>query len=80
MVNEEGRERSYRYDADGNLIELKDFDGSLLKKEYNALGKLCRESDAQGRETSYHYDRMWNLTQITYPDKTSINGESPIPV
>ena len=51
-----------------NILEIRDFDGSTVKREYNALNRPSRLTDQEGKETLLSYDVMWNLARITEPN------------
>lgn len=63
-----GDKRSYEYDKSNKVTKIIDFDGSIIQRAYNVLGKPEKITDQLGRVTKLQYDAMWNLACITEPN------------
>lgn len=83
FIDEIGRRTEYDYDDLNRLIKttLADPDGEEVELEspelfyeYNALGRLTKETDALGRTTSYVYGAFGKLLSMTQSDP---DGEEP---
>ena len=76
IKNGSAAEITYTYDNTGNITQIKE--GATLKKsyEYDALGQLIRENDADANKTyTYTYDNAGNiLTKSTYAYTTGTLG------
>ncbi len=68
---DDGIGMEYSYDEMNRLKEIKDPEGNVIKKfEYNSLGKIIKEIDAQGYATLYTYNLIgWLLEKRTPVDK-----------
>ncbi len=72
MRYSDGREAGYRYNKRGELVELKDWNGTVTM-EYGRTGRLAKVTDHNGRSTGYGYDANGNITAIDYPDGSVVN-------
>lgn len=72
MTDPENNATNYKYDGQGNLLEVDEVDGSKTLYAYTPTGKLARVSDARGLITEYEYDRQSRLTKVKNSDGTSI--------
>lgn len=70
MAYSDGRTVSFRYNRRGELVEMKDWNGTAAM-ERDVLGRLVKVTDHNGRETGFAYDAAGNRTKITYPDGTA---------
>lgn len=61
VINDNGEERSFTYNANGKVTKVVDYDGSSITKEYNEINKTSKIVDAFGNKTLYEYDVMWNV-------------------
>uniref|UniRef100_UPI0005277950 DUF6531 domain-containing protein n=2 Tax=Hahella ganghwensis TaxID=286420 RepID=UPI0005277950 len=69
--------QQYRYDSDGNLVEVIDASGARLTSRYDEQGNLLEQHDALGFVTTYTYnDRNQIETQTRYQvaDPDGIEG------
>ena len=71
MCYSDGREAAFRYNKRGELVELKDWNGTATM-EYGLTGRLAKVTDHEGRVTGYAYDAAGNRTGITYPDGNTV--------
>ncbi len=62
---------SYRYDADGQRISMRDGTGTT-SDTYDSLHRLTQETNGAGQTVGYGYDLDGNLTSITYPSGTTV--------
>ena len=63
-----GRETSYLYDPEGNVIAITAPDGSSTQIDYHeTLNLPVAVNDPAGRITAYNYDKRGNLISITDP-------------
>ncbi|KKQ34728.1 MAG: hypothetical protein US52_C0049G0006, partial [candidate division WS6 bacterium GW2011_GWA2_37_6] len=53
---------NYTYDANGNLVEIKNPNDNITKFEYDALNRQIKEVDALGNSWTYQYDPAGNRT------------------
>lgn len=71
-VRQSDRNRTdYRYDQNGNLIQVQRFKPSGSEDtvyEYDGLGQLVREIDPLGNATTYAYDAYGNRTMSRSPE------------
>lgn len=64
---------SYEYDANGNVLEVKEDPKGLLNmsktivRKYDNLNRVTSYTDYKGREVKYGYDELGNLRTLTYP-------------
>lgn len=72
MRYSDGREAGFRYNKRGELVELKDWNGTV-NMEYGRTGRLAKVTDHNGRSTGYGYDANGNITSIDYPDGSVVN-------
>ena len=56
---------SYKYDENGNLIEMTDAFGRKTRYEYDALDRLINLTDALNQSATHEYDNLGNLINIT---------------
>jgi len=63
---------NYRYDRDGNLIELKDILGKVTTYKYDELGRLSEVWDASQKEASYTYNLDNTIASICYGNGTTV--------
>ncbi|OZG69902.1 hypothetical protein BTA51_28785, partial [Hahella sp. CCB-MM4] len=69
--------QQYRYDSDGNLVEVTDAKGARISSRYDEHGNLLEQHDALGFVTAYTYnDRHQIETQTRYlvADPDGIEG------
>jgi RHS repeat-associated protein len=59
-----------RYDANGNLIEYQDRDGSVYRYGYTSWSLLHKEINPAGGATTYEYSTSALLTRLTDPGGT----------
>ncbi|MFT3858175.1 MAG: hypothetical protein QM742_11985 [Aquabacterium sp.] len=76
---------SRKYDASGNLIEVKAADGARTLMYYDALGRKVSEVGPTGMMTAYTYDAAGNVVvQRVYGDAValpaSVGSTAPTPV
>lgn len=63
----------YSYDANGNVLKIKDRIHDLLThKEYDSLNRLIKDTLANGLSISYSYDGLNQPQTITFPDQTGL--------
>lgn len=67
-----GWNAAFRYNKRGELVELKDWNGTVTM-EYGRTGKLAKVTDHNGRIIGYNYDANGNVTGITYPDSSTVD-------
>ncbi len=72
MRYSDGREAGFRYNKRGELVELKDWNGTVTM-DYDRTGRLAKVTDHNGRSTGYGYDANGNITAIDYPDGSVVN-------
>lgn len=60
----------YQYDANGNLIYVRNPDQTETTALYNNWGHVTSITDANGRTTGFIYDQAGNLVRTNYPDGT----------
>ena len=88
-VNQGNQTRSFKYDAQGNLVyervpeetaTINDGTGTLWTKKYTytSFGDVATRTDARGVVTSYNYDSLNRLTAISY-DTTNAPGVTATP-
>lgn len=71
MRYSDGKEAIFRYNKRGELVELKDWNGTV-SMEYGKTGRLTRVNDHNERITGYGYDPNGNITGIDYPDGSTV--------
>ena len=52
-------------DPTGNIIQMKDPNGHIVKQEYDDLNRLTKSIDAEAGESLYAYDNKGNLMSLT---------------
>ncbi|MBO4999055.1 MAG: fibronectin type III domain-containing protein, partial [Lachnospira sp.] len=72
MNYSDGRAATFRYNKRGELVEMKDWNGTV-SMERDRLGRLTKVTDHNGYVTGYSYDAMGNKTEIFYPDGSGVN-------
>jgi YD repeat-containing protein len=63
--------RRWSYDANGNVLELVDGDGSASRFEYASWNLLHREIDPLGNATEYAYTKRERITKVVDPGGTT---------
>jgi RHS repeat-associated protein len=63
-----GRNYSFKYDQQENLIELTHSNGKKQLWEYDALGRMIETIDVRGLTTKYKYDVMGNAIWLREAD------------
>ncbi len=71
MNYSDGRVAAFRYNKRGELVEMKDWNGTV-SMERDRLGRLTKVTDHNGYITGYSYDAAGNKTGIRYPDGSSV--------
>ena len=71
MRYSDGKEAFFRYNGRGELVEVKDWNGTA-SMEYGRMGRLAKVTDHNGRVTGYRYDAAGNRTGIVYPDGSTV--------
>lgn len=71
MCYSDGREAAFRYNKRGELVELRDWNGTV-SMEYGRTGRLAKVTDHNERTTGYGYDPNGNITGIDYPDGSTV--------
>lgn len=64
-----GRAVGYAYDGEGRVVSRTDWTGEATR-EYDAAGRLMKETDGEGRALAYGYDGDGRVVSVTYPDGT----------
>ncbi len=64
------------YDANGRLESVTEA-GKTITRHYNTLGQLDRFTDGAGNVIAYKCDRVSNLTELTYPEGSTVSGAAP---
>ncbi|MFN7841532.1 MAG: putative Ig domain-containing protein [Pirellula sp.] len=72
-------EVTQRFNAEGNLVESIFPDGSSIKSEYDALGKLDSEIDQMGNRKQFDYDSSGTLSSSSLPSYTNQNNQTVTP-
>ncbi len=72
MSYSDGRQAAFRYNKRGELVEMKDWNGTMTL-ERDVLGRLTGVTDHDGHVTGYTYDPAGNRTSIRYPDESVVN-------
>ncbi len=67
IINANGVEYTFRYDADLRLVERKTFDGRVLRTAWDGA-RVAATFDGQGRKTSYAYDMRGLVTSQSSED------------
>ena len=62
-----GKDVSFSYDADGNLLTVTDAKGNTVTYRYNARNEEVSMTDPMDQTTSYGYDADGNLITVTDP-------------
>ena len=65
--NSRNQATSYGYDANGNLVTIKDPLGRITTLYYDALDRVYQSKDPAGGLTKYGYDALDNLVRVTDP-------------
>jgi len=68
MIDGDGFETTYEYDAFGGLLRTVDPEGGSEAKVYTAEGKLASRTDKNGNLTAFDYNADQNLNSVTYAD------------
>ncbi|MEQ6204731.1 collagen-binding domain-containing protein [Sulfitobacter sp. HNIBRBA2951] len=68
MIDGDGFETTYVYDAFGGLLSTIDPEGGTEAKVYTAEGKLASRTDKNGNLTAFDYNADQNLNSVTYAD------------
>ena len=55
----------FELDSTGNIIQMKDPNGHIVKQEYDNLNRLTKHIDAEAGESLYSYDNNGNLMSLT---------------
>ena len=55
----------FKLDHVGNMIQVKDPNGHIVRNEYDFLNRLTKSYDAENGETAYTYDVNGNLMSLT---------------
>jgi len=63
------------YDANNNLVSLKDAKGNETTFNYDAKNNLESVSDPESGLTSYNYDKFNNLNEVVLPNNTRLGYE-----
>ena len=63
---------SYKYDANGNVLEVKELSKetgktSTITRKYDCMNRVTEYTDARGNTVKYGYDSLGNLVTLTYP-------------
>ena len=72
MTYSDGRQATFRYNRRGELVEMKDWNGTMTM-ERDVLGRVSGITDHNGYVTGYTYDAAGNRTSIRYPDESVVN-------
>lgn len=65
-------DRNYTYDSRDNLLNVSG-GTSELTREYDALGRMTRYTDAEGNTFEYAYNSAGLLSQLVYPDGKTVD-------
>lgn len=66
VIDPEGGVTAYTYDADGNVISIKDAEtGYVTAYTYNSVGWVTSMTTPSGYTTAYEYDKNGKLVRIT---------------
>ena len=60
-----GATREYSYDAQRNLVSVKDAEGAVTSYTVNARGLMTGATDPLGHVTTYAYNAAGDLTKVT---------------
>jgi RHS repeat-associated protein len=66
---------TYTYDRRGNILSANSIDGKSVRRCYNALNELTKETINDGEgvySLQYAYDRKGRIKQVTLPDNSKI--------
>ncbi len=58
-----GKTTEYSYDSKGYLVSIKDSSGTM-SFEYDSVGNLTKQTNANGEVVEYSYDKLGNVTLI----------------
>ncbi|MFL0808843.1 MAG: putative Ig domain-containing protein [Agarilytica sp.] len=67
VVDTQGNEINYTYDAAGNRASMTSESGTI-QYEYDALNRLTKVIDIDLSETDYTYDAVGNVKTVSYPN------------
>jgi|GEM_PF-1390066 len=67
IINANGADYTFEYDADMRVVSRKTFDGRVLKAEYKR-GRIVATVDGAGQKTKYEYDARGFVSTQTNPD------------
>ncbi|WP_437877697.1 RHS repeat-associated core domain-containing protein [Sorangium sp. So ce513] len=70
-VAPDGHRTRYRYDRDGNLIEVAGEQGARFHATYDELGRRTSMTDAKGAVTRFTWSPAGRLLGVTAPDGTA---------
>jgi|GEM_PF-3051745 RHS repeat-associated protein len=73
VVNENGEEMSFSYDAEGNVTERTEFDGTSTTFQYDAVGGLLVAESQDDKRTCYERDALGRTLKITYWDEGEVS-------
>ncbi|MGO9109813.1 MAG: RHS repeat-associated core domain-containing protein [Thermoguttaceae bacterium] len=62
QTDELGRQRRWRYDANGNVVQFVDFDGGKWTYEYRSWNHLVREIDPMNAACQFEYNAQEKIT------------------
>ncbi len=62
----------YDYNADGQVVRIRDYDGRQVSYEYNSQGKMAGVTDLMGRETRYEYDDLKRIIKKELPSGKTV--------
>ncbi|GAA3800530.1 MULTISPECIES: DUF6531 domain-containing protein [Amycolatopsis] len=76
VVNQQGLEWRYSYDAAGNLVRETDFNGRVLTYRHDAAGRVVERVNAAGEVIRYTYDaRGAVVEQVTGEEVTTFEHD-----
>ncbi len=75
IVFPDGSVKEFKYDENGNPVELTDENGNRWKYEYDENGNLLKKTDPLGNVWKYTYNERNQITSITDPLGYSITYE-----
>lgn len=66
----DGTREAWRYDAEGNVVQFTDRDGSVHRRDYRSWNLLGGESDPLGNEVRYDHSLRGQVARCTDPGGT----------